>query len=226
MVNTLAEKIRAKKLGALLRDARMVSGKSMPECATVLGVTNRRISAFERGDASPSLPDLEGLAFFFEVPLAHFWGDKSLLSADQEREEELNLSQTVPIRQQIIGDKLRQARLDADITMTDLGEEMGVTTTMIGLFERGERAIPLPVLESAASLLNIPLSELFDQEGLAGQWFQQQKDVQQFLELSPELQSFIAKPVNKAYLELAMHLSGLSVDKLRAIAEGLLEITI
>ena len=226
MANTLAQKIRAKKLGALLRDARMVVGKSMPECATVLGVTNRRISAFERGDASPSLPELEGLAFCLEVPLAHFWGDKSLLSAEKEREEGLNLSQIIPNRQRIIGEKLHQARMDADITMTILGEEMGVTTTMLGLFERGERAIPLPALESAVRLLDISLDEFYDQEGLVGQWFQQQNDVQQFLEFSPELQSFIAKPVNKSYLELAMHLSGLSVDKLRAVAEGLLEITI
>ena len=34
------------------------------------------------------------------------------------------------------------------------------------------------------------------------------------------------KPVNLPYLEIAQRLSGLSVEKLRAMAEGLLDITL
>ncbi len=226
MANTLAQKIRAKKLGALLRDARMVAGKSLPESASVIGVTSRRLGTFERGEMSPSLPELEGLAYFFEVPLSHFWGDTSRLHAEIERQAELNLSETIPIRQRIIGAKLRQARLDAELSKTELGEIMGVTAIMIGFFERGERAIPLPALESGANHLDVSLNEFQDQEGLVGQWFQEQNVVRQFLDLSPELQSFIAKPINNAYLELAVHLSGLPADKLRSVGEGLLEITI
>jgi transcriptional regulator with XRE-family HTH domain len=110
--------------------------------------------------------------------------------------------------------------------MKELGAEMGISATMLGIFERGERAIPLPALETAVRALDVPLREYHDQTGMVGQWFQQQQAVNQFMELSPELQSFVAKPVNIAYLELAMRLSGMSVDKLRAVAEGLLDITI
>jgi transcriptional regulator with XRE-family HTH domain len=226
MTSTLAQKIRAKKLGALIRDARKAAGKSLQECGTIIGVSNRRIGSFERGKSSPSLPELEGLAFFMEVPLDHFWGDSSRLNADQERLEKLNLNKTIPIRQRIIGTNLRQARLSAEMTMKDLGAEMGISATMLGIYERGEGAIPLPALETAVRILDVPLSEYHDQTGLVGQWFQQQQAVNQFLELSPELQSFVAKPVNIAYLELAMRLSGMSVEKLRAVAEGLLDITI
>jgi hypothetical protein len=41
-----------------------------------------------------------------------------------------------------------------------------------------------------------------------------------------ELQSFVVKPINQPYLELAQRLSEMSVEKLRAVAEGLLEITL
>jgi hypothetical protein len=41
-----------------------------------------------------------------------------------------------------------------------------------------------------------------------------------------EMQEFITKPINRPYIEVAMKLSSLSADELRAIAEGLLEITI
>ena len=53
-----------------------------------------------------------------------------------------------------------------------------------------------------------------------------QKSVQQFLELPKELQDFVCQPVNRPYLELAVKLSSMSTDKLRSVAEGLLDITL
>jgi len=225
MANTIAQKIRAKKLGVLLRDARKAAGKSMQECAAIINISGHRIGSYELGDVSPSLPELEGLAYFLDVPLAHFWGDSSLLMANQERQEKSNLKLTIPLRRRIIGAKLRQARLDKGMTMVDLAAEMGITAGMLGLFERGERSIPLPTLEIAISILNVSLKEYHDQTGVVGQWSQQQQVVEQFLDLSPALQSFIVKPVNTPFLEIAMRLSSMSVDKIRAVAEGLLDIT-
>jgi hypothetical protein len=43
--------------------------------------------------------------------------------------------------------------------------------------------------------------------------------------LPDDLQQFICQPVNRPFLELAKHLQGMPVDKLRSIAESLLEIT-
>jgi hypothetical protein len=66
---------------------------------------------------------------------------------------------------------------------------------------------------------------LFDQTGPIGLWMVQQRAIQDFLLLPPELQNFVCKPVNRPYLELAMKLSGMSTDKLRSVAEDLLDIT-
>jgi hypothetical protein len=49
--------------------------------------------------------------------------------------------------------------------------------------------------------------------------------VQHFLEMPAELREFVALPVNRPYLELAMKLSNMSRDKLRSVAENLLDIT-
>ncbi len=61
--------------------------------------------------------------------------------------------------------------------------------------------------------------------GAVGVWNAQQRAMQNFLALPLELQLFIAKPVNRPYLDLAVRLNDMSVEKLRAVAEGLLEIT-
>ncbi|MEN8172236.1 MAG: helix-turn-helix transcriptional regulator [Chloroflexota bacterium] len=225
MTDKLIKKIRAKKLGVLLRDARKAAGKNLGECAAIIGVTSHRIGTFERGDASPSLPELESLAFFLDAPLSHFWGDSSLLSISQESQGESNLSEAILDRQQIIGAKLRQARQDAEMTIMALAKEIGLSSHMLGLFERGERAIPLPDLEAALSVLNASLHDYHDHSGVVGQWSKEQQSVQEFLELSPEIKSFVTQPVNAPFLEIAMRLSGMPVEEMRAVAEGLLDIT-
>jgi hypothetical protein len=80
-------------------------------------------------------------------------------------------------------------------------------------------------LESLLALLGGQIEAVFDQTGPVGQWMTQQKAIGDFLQLSPELQNFVSKPVNRPYLELAMKLSGMSTGKLRSVAEDLLEIT-
>ena len=89
----------------------------------------------------------------------------------------------------------------------------------------GERPIPLPELEGLVALLGGQIETIFDQTGPIGQWMVQQKAVQDFLQLPPELQNFVSKPVNRPYVELAMKLSGMSTEKMRSVAEDLLDIT-
>ncbi len=223
MAIPIALTIRAKKLGVLLRDARQAAGKTMKECSETIDVSSRRIGAFERGESAPSLPELEGLAYFLGVPIEHFWGDDSMR---HKGDDFSNVATMIGLRQRIIGAKLRMERQAADISMTSLAEDIGVSATILRSYERGDRPIPLPELEIMLQKLALSLDDFRDQTGPAGLWALQQESVQQFLELSPELQAFIAKPVNMPYLELAMRLSQMSVDRLRAVAEGLLDITL
>ncbi len=225
MVDTLALKIRAKKLGVLLRDARQAAGKSMKDCAQAIDVTSYMISSYEKGDNSPSLPELEGLAFFLQVPLDHFWSKDSISMTHRDKFDRSNVNTIIPLRQRIIGVSLRKARQEQDMTMTDLADQVGISTSVLRSYERGEQAIPLPTLEAMASALDLPLKVFRDQDGPVGKWFAQQESIQDFLDLPLELQEFIAKPTNQPYLELAQRLSEMSLEKLRAVAEGLLEIT-
>jgi hypothetical protein len=96
---------------------------------------------------------------------------------------------------------------------------------MIDQYESGRESIPLPDLESMLRALNIRIEDVFDQSGPIGDWRTQNENVRSFLELSQRHQDFITKPVNLPYIELAIRLSDLSVERLRAIAEGILEIT-
>jgi transcriptional regulator with XRE-family HTH domain len=126
----------------------------------------------------------------------------------------------------MIGAQLRQARFDAGLSLEDLAKKSGLEIDLLTMYEIGEQPIPLPQLESLANALNRPLKDFQDNRGPIGSWLKQQRVLQNFAELTPELQDFLSKPINRPYLELAQRLSEMNVEKLRAVAEGLLEITL
>ncbi len=217
-----ASKIRAKKLGILIYDARRASRRSIDECAQAIEVTPEVYKQYELGEASPSLPELEMLAFFMKVPLDHFWGNQSI----SEREaEKLPSERLIPLRQRIIGALIRQARSNANLPIKELAQKADMGEDLLKSYELGELPVPIPDLEQLIACLDSHLDEFLDKNGPVGNWRSQQISVQKFLDLSPELQEFVCKPVNRPYVELALRLSELSVERLRAIAEGLLEIT-
>jgi hypothetical protein len=81
-------------------------------------------------------------------------------------------------------------------------------------------------LESILTVMGSRIETFFDQSGPVGQWMNSQRGLEKFLELSEEMQKFVCQPVNRPYIELAMKLSDMSKEKLRAVAEGLLDITL
>ena len=129
------------------------------------------------------------------------------------------------MRQRKIGALLRQERMKSSISIRTLANETGIASSRIKAFELGERAIPLPELELLIRTLGGRIETFFDRHGPVGQWMISEEAVQQFLEMPMELREFVAMPVNRPYLQLAMKLSNMSRDKLRSVAEDLLDIT-
>lgn len=217
--------IRTKKLGVLIRDARLTARRSVQECAEALGIRKSIFRAYEEGLRAPSLPELETLVFYLDLPMEHFWG-KQTKSETPERHTKLDLSKLLPLRQRKIGALLRQQRMKASVSIRNLTHETGIASSRIKAFELGEKPIPLPELEILIRTLGGRIESFFDRHGPIGQWIISEDAVKQFLELPIELREFVAMPVNRPYLELAMKLSNMSKDKLRSVAEDLLDITL
>ncbi len=217
--------LRTKKLGVLIRDARLAARRNIDECARAVGVTKGVFRSYEEGNRAPSLPELETLVYYLKLPIHHFWGQSSI-SDDAPPTEPLNLPRLVEVRQRMIGALLRQERNNASLSIKALTQETGISGARIKAYELGERPIPLPELEALLTALGARVDTFFDQSGPIGQWMNDQNAMKQFLDLPKELQSFVCQPVNRPYIELAVKLSSMSTDKLRSVAEGLLDITL
>ncbi len=223
-INPIIKIIRAKKLGVLIRDARIKAGKDVEECAEAVGISVEEFAGMEFGERPPTLPEIEILAYYLEVPLNHFWGNEIIKTNGSEKI--FDPAEIKQLRQSVIGSLIRKARIEAVLSEQELAERAGITASDLQAYEHGEVAIPLPELEAIARVLNNSMANFEDQDSQVGFWFQEQRNMREFLTLPRELQEFVGKPVNRPYLDLAIKLSEMKVERLRALAEGLLEITL
>lgn len=225
MSNPIALKIRAKKLAVLIRGARQSHQKTIEACANAIGTTVEDFTSFEEGEKAPSLPQIEMLAFFLGIPMEYFL-ENALLQQEPRPPEKLDPKMVIGLRQRVIGALMRKTRLERDLTLDQMSERTGIPVTRLEQYEFGQQGVPLPELDVIAEQLGWTARSFQDRNGPMGTWFVEQRSLHDFKELSPELKVFVSKPVNRPYLELAQRLSEMDVQKLRLVAEGLLEITL
>ncbi len=212
---------RAKFLGDLIRGARERAGASVEDCAQVLDMPEETYLQAEQGETPIYLPQLEALAMYLNLPMAYFWGSEQL-----QEEPEVDYSQYMALRQRIVGVSLQQARLDAGWTVQRLADEAGLKPEQIEAFEHGMEPIPYLQLERLADVLDVSINDFTaETHGPLGRHELALARRQQFQRLPDEVQAFISEPANLTYLQTAIRLSELDVDRLRGIAEGILDIT-
>src|SRR3972149_3476200 len=98
--NPMQMSIRSRKLGILILNARMATRRSAEECSQAMGATPQVYNEYELGEKSPSLPELELLAFFLNVPLEHFWGGE-MLPVEGERSRKVDPERVRNLRQRV-----------------------------------------------------------------------------------------------------------------------------
>ncbi len=221
----LAISILSKKMGVLLKVARTRRGESKKTCGDIIGVSSRTITKFESGEKSPSLPELEVLAYYLDLPLENFWEETA--PDHQDRMKVItNLQKRLELRNLKIGASLRKYRQEAKLSMKEVAEKLGITTYRLKSYENGSFPVPVAELNALARLYNHQLGDLVVDSGPIADWTRSHKICSTFVELPEDLQEFVLKPVNRPYLEIAVKLSQMSVDQMRDVAERLLDITL
>jgi len=225
MPNQEVIELRSRIVGALLHTVRDQARMSSQECAAVLGISPETLAAYEEGSKPISLPELELLTRFLDVPLSAIRTTETV--ADIQADKKLpDPKLYLMLRHRIVGARLRQLRSEANRTQQDLADMLECSLETIAAYEFGKRPIPVAELEVICRALNAPLNYFLDKDSDIGKWHLLQDQFELFMELSSDIRDFVLKPINESYLELAMKLAAMPAGALRAIAEGILEITL
>jgi transcriptional regulator with XRE-family HTH domain len=211
--------------GQLMRDARQVRGQSPVACAAAMGVSPEQFDRYEAGADCPSLPELELLAYWLDLPVSYFWSERALSEQPGPARRALPAAELAALRHRMVGLRLRQARQAAGLSAAELAASLAVSADDLAAFEAGQAPLPLTTLEAAARRLALPLEHFLERGGPVGEADSTRRALEQVRALPPELREFLSQPANEAYLRLAHRLSELPVDKLRSLATSLLEIT-
>lgn len=216
--------LKTKMLGALLREARKTAGKSLKETAALLGIGTSTLTSYELGKKGISLPELEQLAFHFDVPLESFLSGQP---ARARKSPGFKPEVIISFRQKMIGALLRNHRKEAELSMAELGRRIGTSGGRISGFERGQRPIPVAELEAIAEELGHQMNEYIDTEGSGpvADWFRDQRAYESFHALPQDIRNFLSQEESRDVIRLAMRLREVSVEKLRDLARLLQEIT-
>ena len=215
--------LRARILGVLIRDARLIKGRTEQDCADELGIPLETFQAWEFGKQTPTLPQLEMLAYYVGVPVSHFWETKTITAQQEERR--VPRDTYTQIRDRVIGTMIRIQRKETKLSQEELAEACGLTVEDINAYEFGQQSVPFTQLTSIATALNVSLSYFLDDSSRVGEWLNLQEEYRRFGELPEAIRDFVITPANRAYLEIAMKLSKLPVHELREVGENILDIT-
>ncbi len=215
--------LRARILGVLIRDARLAKGCTVEECAASLGLNPQTLTAWELGQAHPSLPELELLAHELGVPISHFWSTETLTGNAQPNP--LPQAEYVALRNRVVGALLRKARIEADLTPEALAAKTGIPAGTIDAYELGREPIPLTELTSLASATGVSLSYFLEDTNRIGRWIERQEHFRNFSQMPEDIRAFLSNPTNASFVELAMWFSEMEVEDLRGIAESILHLS-
>ncbi len=224
--------IKMKKMGMKLAMTRQNCGYSLIDLTRETGIDTDALAAFERGESSPSLPQLESLATTYGRSIDEFISEKPL-EMKTKTIDPMVLMRRQKLHDRMIGLQIRKQRLDQHVSVDTLAQSCGITNSEMEAYESGLSSIPFLVLVALCHELGIPITTFTSaRPAIQSETKQAEEPQQQTLSQKPALDlpegllEFVNKPVNLPFVELAQKMSEMDAKKLRQIAESILEITL
>ena len=207
-----------KIIGVLIRAAREKAQRTPHQVAHRLGTNRARVRQYEMGEREITLPELEILSLYLNVPLSFFLGTESIPG---EAPVKPPTPEEMRTRRAIVAAKLKQARLAAGKSREECARAIERTPVMFDRYERGQTDVPLTELDRLAHFLGVTVP-YFVQDGAARRGGGDVMDLEAWARLPAEVRAFIMEPNSLPYLRMAMKFRDLPTARLKELGEILL----
>jgi transcriptional regulator with XRE-family HTH domain len=201
-----------------LRLAREMRGKSIKESSQLLGLPSSKLRNYEKGKYVPSLPELESLSYFYNIPLGAILNPELLDQYVNDPDSE-QLQSLIKIRTQFIATNLQISREKSGKSAKQISKETSISTSKLRKYENGESYIPLDDLGKIAESLDIDIEELLDNQSPIGLWQKSQKQMQSFSQLPEEIQSFALSKDNQPFISFTKKVKAIGIENLEKLAD-------
>lgn len=247
-------RIKRKMLGVRIRSARNQAGLNLKETAQQMGISSATLNDYELGQQEAGLPELEAMARIFAVPISYFWSNGFLKIPDREYKAAQVISIRrkmlgVQVRQarQEAGHSQEALAEVLGCSVERLADyELGKISIPFSELESMASFLNLPMTRflpvetqqleperaearPAAVQQQVPQPVAVEPQPAAAGDEQPEAAVPAELawlaDLPEDVKAFLEDPSSLLYLKLSMRLHNLSADTLRALAEGILDIT-
>ena len=210
---------RLRHIGSLIQQAREAIYQSPKACAKRAGISSKRWLALESGEADPTLAELELVAHVLGVPPHALLGALPLMPVRSEPPSDVK--HWLRLRGNIIGVRLKQARISRGESLEQVSTALGVTSAQLRRVEAG-RQPPLTLLERLMAHYGLSLDDMLDL-GVRPLGEAQARLLQKVRVdlLDEDLRRFVSDPDAVPFLKLACRLRALSPQDLRQLAQAL-----
>ncbi len=212
-----AHRLRGRILGVLIRRSRLSAQLTVEDCASFLQLDPQQIKAWELGESTPSLPQLEGLTRCLLAAAAGERIEFAKFSLSDGAEYYL-------LRQRMIGAQLKLARQRQDFAVEEVGRRSSLDSNLIERYEFGEVMIPLDHLCVLAQAVRQDLSYFWDTDDSSRDHCKPEPEAAPKPSADTELVRFAADNKNQAFIRLAMAFRQIDREDLHRIAEALYNI--
>ena len=217
-----AMRLRAKIVGVLIQQSRKAASRSVEDCARRLQVLPELVTDWEYGDDVPSLPQLELLASYLNVPVSMFWQENEPREFQEEVAEN---DQFVALRQRLLGGLLRAARDPMGITIEQLSELTAIDKSLLREYEYGEQVIPMNHLLVLANSLDRDLEYFLENEHNLDAGIEPENASSAAMANTDEQRRFADDQKTQGLIKLAVAFSQIPSEELHRIADALIALS-
>lgn len=146
-----------------IRRIRKAKQRSIHDCASILNISIEHYLRFEDGTAPLSLPEIEVLAQFFDVPFRSIF-DHSNLESHSTKLSGATKSHYISLRHKMIQAKFNLLRDQAGFSLEHVQLKTGIPQEALQAFDTGKSPIPINNLIKIADCFGKSIGYFFETE--------------------------------------------------------------